>query len=105
MLAFGLMHGRMVSRAIARRSLRVTDRGIVVPGRLFTRLAADYADVARIDVGEHQAVVALRNGRTKRIDLERPAVPARRPRRARRGTRALAARSPPRGGSWGPCLS
>lgn len=69
MLVFGLMHARLMARAIARRSMRVTDRGIVVPGRLFTRFTADYADLARIDVSEHQAVIARRDGRTKRINL------------------------------------
>jgi len=70
MLVFGLMHARMLARAIARRSMRVTDRGIVVPGRFFTRFTADYADLARIDVGEHEAAVVRRDGRTKRINLD-----------------------------------
>lgn len=67
----GLLNGRIMRMATRRRSLRVSDEGLYVPGRRFKarKIDAKWADVASIDIGERWAVVKTRTGRTRRLDL------------------------------------
>jgi hypothetical protein len=67
----GLMHGRLQHFAQARRSLRVTDDALFVPGRPFKvrRLHATWADLRSIEVGERWAVIRTRAGRVRKLDL------------------------------------
>lgn len=67
----GLMHGRVQHFAQARRSIRVTDEALFVPGRPFKvrKLHAAWADLQSIDVGERWAVIRTRAGRERKLDL------------------------------------
>jgi hypothetical protein len=67
----GLLHGRILRAAERRRSLRVTDEGIYVPGRRFKvrKLQAKWEDVASIEIGERWAVITTRAGRVRKLDL------------------------------------
>lgn len=69
--ALGLGHGRIAALKAPRRALRVSDDGLVIPGRPFKAraLQARWQDVASIDVGERWAVVRTRAGRSRRLDL------------------------------------
>jgi len=69
--ALGLFHGRIAARASQRRTLRVTDDGLSIAGRVFKarRLHAAWDQLASIDVGERWAVIATRAGRVRRLDL------------------------------------
>ncbi|MEZ5318998.1 MAG: hypothetical protein R2752_16475 [Vicinamibacterales bacterium] len=69
MLVLGLMHGRIQAWGNRRRALRVGDDGISIPGRFFGRLTASWAEVASIEIGPAAARVALKDGRSRTIDL------------------------------------
>ena len=68
-LAGGLLHGRLKAFDAKREVLRVTDSGVSVGGRFFNRFTAAYEQISRIDIAEKSAIVVLRDGRTKEIDL------------------------------------
>jgi hypothetical protein len=67
----GLLNGRIMRMATRRRSLRVSDEGLYVPGRRFKarKIDAKWADLASIEIGERWAVVTTRGGRERKIDL------------------------------------
>jgi hypothetical protein len=67
----GLMHGRIQHFAQARRSIRVTDGALFVPGRPFKarRIHATWGELASIEVGERWAVITTRAGRVRKLDL------------------------------------
>lgn len=71
LIVTGLLHGRILRAAQRRRTLRVSDEGIYVPGRRFKakKIDARWADVASIEIGERWAVVKTRSGRQRRLDL------------------------------------
>jgi hypothetical protein len=67
----GAFHGRILRAAERRRSLRVTDEGIYVPGRKFKvrKIQATWEDVASIEIGERWAAITTRAGRLRKLDL------------------------------------
>jgi hypothetical protein len=67
----GAFHGRILRAARRRRSLRVSNEGLYVPGRRFKvrKLQAKWADVASIEIGERWAVIRTRAGRARKLDL------------------------------------
>jgi hypothetical protein len=69
--AMGLSHGRLQRRIAAKRTLRVTDAGITVPARPFKarKIEATWRDLRSIEVGDRWAVVTMRTGRQRRLDL------------------------------------
>jgi hypothetical protein len=69
MLALGLLHGRVSDFHARRRALRVTDAGITLGGRFFTRFTAAWSEIASIDVGDRHATIVTRAGRTRRINV------------------------------------
>jgi hypothetical protein len=75
MLALGLSHGRRTRLGDRRFTLRVTDEGLSVPGRFFTRTTYAWADIAAITMDEAEASIIGRNGGRHRIrfkDLVNP---------------------------------
>jgi hypothetical protein len=69
MLVFGFAHGRFFAYMERKRSMRIGPDGIVIPRRPFGRLSASWREVAGVTITPREAVVTLRNGRTRRIDL------------------------------------
>lgn len=69
MVVLGLAHGRIASASERRRSLQVSDAGITVGGRFFTRFAASWDEIADVRINARQAAVVTRDGRTRRFDL------------------------------------
>jgi len=69
MLALGLSHGRLGARQLRRRGLLVTDDGISVGGRFFTRFTARWNEIARIQIDDAQATIVKTDGVERRIDL------------------------------------
>lgn len=70
LVVLGLLHGRLMRAGERRHALRVSDEGLVVPGRRFQRkIDANWADVASIDLGERWAVIKTRAGRERTLDL------------------------------------
>jgi hypothetical protein len=67
----GLLHGRVLSAAERRSTLRVEPDGIYVPGRRFRvrKIQAKWADLASIEIGDRRAVITTREGRVRRLDL------------------------------------
>lgn len=68
-LGVGLMHGRLTAFQARRRALRVTDQGVTVGGRFFSRFIAPWAEISRIDIAEKQAAIVMKDGRVKAFDL------------------------------------
>jgi hypothetical protein len=68
-LAVGLLHGRITAYAARRRVLMVTDSGVSVGGRLFSRFTAKWSEIERIDTSEKSAAIVMRNGQTRTFDL------------------------------------
>jgi len=68
-LAVGLLHGRLTEFSAKRHALRVTETRISVGGRFFSRFTAVFSEIDRIDITEKSAVIVLRDGRTKALDL------------------------------------
>jgi len=71
LIVTGSFHGRILRAAQRRRSLRVSDAGLYVPGRPFKarKIDATWADVASIEIGERWAVIDTRAGRVRKLDL------------------------------------
>jgi hypothetical protein len=69
MFIIGFNHGRIAAWGSRRRELRVTDDGISVPGRFFTRTALRWEDVAEIAIGPDKARVIPIKGRDRVIDI------------------------------------
>jgi hypothetical protein len=70
LIATGLFHGRLMRAGQRRRTLRVSEEGLTVPGRRFQRkIVAKWPDVASIEIGERWAVVTTRAGRARKLDL------------------------------------
>jgi hypothetical protein len=72
LIVAGLLHGRITGFAQTRRTLRVDEHGLYVPGRRFKarKIHARWADVASIDIGERWAVITTRGGRSRKLDLQ-----------------------------------
>jgi len=68
-LTVGLLHGRIAARAARRRSLRLTDEDLVVGGPPFRTFRARWSDIAGIDLGDRDAAIRTRDGRTRRLNL------------------------------------
>jgi hypothetical protein len=71
LIATGFSQGRIMRWAQARRTLRVSDGGLYVPGRPFKARAirGAWTDVKSIDVTERWAVVTTPSGRVRKLDL------------------------------------
>jgi hypothetical protein len=69
MLALGLSHGRLSARQMRRRGLLLTDDGISVGGRFFTRFTAPWDEIARIQIDDTHATIVKTDGVERRIDL------------------------------------
>ena len=69
MVVLGLAHGRIAAAGERRRSLQVSDAGITVGGRFFTRFVASWDEIADVRIDAREAAVVTRDGRTRRFDL------------------------------------
>ena len=69
MVVLGLAHGRIATAGERRRSLRVSDAGVSVGGRFFTRFVASWDQIADVRINEREAAVVTTDGRTRRFDL------------------------------------
>jgi hypothetical protein len=69
LLVIGLIHGKVITRAQRRRTLRVDDEGLYVGGKPFRSLRAKWPDVKSIEIGDRFGVVTLKNGRVRKLDL------------------------------------
>jgi len=69
MFIIGFSHGRIAAWGSRRRELRVTDEGISVPGRFFSRATLPWEDVAEIAIGPEKARVIPITGRDRVIDI------------------------------------
>jgi hypothetical protein len=71
LIVTGFSNGRLMRWAQARRTLRVSDEGIYVPGRPFKvrKIHAKWPDVGSIEIGERWAVIKTRTGRVRKLDL------------------------------------
>jgi hypothetical protein len=69
MFIIGFSHGRIAAWGSRRRELRVTDDGISVPGRFFTRTTLRWEDVAEIAIGPDKARVIPVKGSDQVIEI------------------------------------
>lgn len=69
MVVLGLAHGRIAAASERRRSLQVSDAGVTVGGRFFTRFAASWDQIADVRLNAREAAVVTKDGRTRRFDL------------------------------------
>jgi len=69
MFAIGFSHGRIAAWGSRKRELRVTDDGISVPGRFFSRTDLRWEDVAEIAIGPDKARIIPVNGRDQVIEI------------------------------------
>jgi len=69
MMVLGLAHGRIATASERRRSLQVSDAGVTVGGRFFTRFTASWNQIADVRITERDAAVVTTDGRTRRFDL------------------------------------
>jgi hypothetical protein len=69
MFAIGFSHGRIAAWGSRKRELRVTDDGVSVPGRFFSRTTLRWDDIAEIAIGPDRARVIPINGRDQVIDI------------------------------------
>lgn len=69
MFVVGFNHGRLAAWGSRKRELRITNDGISVPGRFFTRLTLPWAELAEITIGPDKARVIATDGRDKQIEL------------------------------------
>ena len=68
-LAMGLLHGPIKAKQTRRRALRITEDGLTIAGRFFTRFSAAWRDIARIDLDATEARIVTTDGRERRINL------------------------------------
>lgn len=69
MLMLGLLHGRMLAFRMRRRALRITEEGLTIGGKFFTRFTARWAEIATIDMDAAQARILTKDGRERKINL------------------------------------
>jgi hypothetical protein len=69
MFAIGFSHRRIAAWGSRKRELRVTDDGVSVPGRFFSRTTLRWEDIAEIAIGPDKARVIPVNGRDQVIDI------------------------------------
>ncbi len=75
-IGFGIFHGRLMHRQETRRALRISDDGVTVGGRFFTRFTATWPEIDRIEISETLARIVTRAGGERRFnltDLQNPA--------------------------------
>ena len=68
-LALGLMHGRMTAFRQRRRSMRLTDEGICIPGKPFMSFRARWKEVTAVNISDTSAEIRTRPGRVRRLNL------------------------------------
>jgi hypothetical protein len=69
LLTIGLLHGRILTRAEKRMTLRVGDDELFVGGPPFRTLRVKWRELRSIEIGVRYATVTLRNGRQRKLDL------------------------------------
>lgn len=71
LIVTGFSHGGIMRWAQARRTLRVSDEGLYVPGRPFKARAihAAWPDVRSIDIDQRWAVVTTHSRQVRKLDL------------------------------------
>ena len=69
MFVIGFSHGRIAAWGSRQRELRISDAGISVPGRFFTRTTLRWEDVAEIAIGPDKARVIGTDGRDRVIEI------------------------------------
>ncbi len=71
LLALGLFHGQILGWARARRGLSVTSGVLRLGGYTpwHPGFSIRLADIARIEIGDREAAIVARSGRTRRINL------------------------------------
>jgi hypothetical protein len=70
-LGFGIFHGKLRARMLNRRSLKVADGGLIVPGRFSAGLTASWPQLDRIEIGPDAAAIVTSRGRTHRLAFAR----------------------------------
>ncbi len=68
-LVIGLLHGKLLDRAQQRMGLRVSDTGIRFGATRFRRFQATWDQIAGIRFSESRAVIALKHGPERVLDL------------------------------------
>jgi hypothetical protein len=68
-LALGLAHGRLSAFRQRRRSMRLTNEGLCVPGKPFMSFRARWKDVAAVNISDAFAEIRTRSGRVRRLNL------------------------------------
>jgi hypothetical protein len=68
-LGLGLTHGRMTAFRQRRRSMRLSDDGIHVPGKPFLSFRARWKDITAVRISETFAEIRTRAGHVRRLDL------------------------------------
>jgi hypothetical protein len=68
-LGLGLAHGRVTVLRQRRRSMRLSDEAIVIPGKPFRSFRATWRDIAAVTIDETAAAIRTRRGRVRRLDL------------------------------------
>lgn len=69
LLTIGLLHGRILTRAAKRMTLRVGDDDLYVGGKPFRAIRVKWAELTSIDIGPRYATIAARDGRRRTLDL------------------------------------
>lgn len=62
-LIVGVFHGQIAAWGVRKRSLKVTDTGLVVPRRFFRTLKGSWPELDRIDITPASAQIVTRRGR------------------------------------------
>jgi hypothetical protein len=69
LLVVGILHARFRTFGARRRSLRVGEHDLYVPGKPFRSMRVKWADLAGIDLDGRYATIKTRGGRTRKLDL------------------------------------
>jgi len=68
-LGLGVTHGRMTAFRQRRRSMRLSDGGIHVPGKPFMSFRTRWKDITAVRISETFAEIRTRAGHVRRLDL------------------------------------
>ena len=69
MITIGLLHGRLAAWGERRRQLRISEDGITIPRKPFSRVFLPWPQVASIDVDDRWATITAADGRAHKFDL------------------------------------
>jgi hypothetical protein len=76
MLVFGILHGRIATRAVRHFTLRVDDDGVRAGARFFRTFKVRWADIAEIAVDDGSGRIVTRDGRRRTFAFGALAQPA-----------------------------